>query len=148
MDPSTPIAPSDGRLLLCATFAGELKKTANLEEPPFDEPPHWTWGAVQEGLSELAAATGKSVEKILLAVCRQASEQREVAEAALKAGVLKLEIALVQPGTALTNEYHGKVLGRLTKLLALYGQAQASRLGLNIVQPLNGDNGGNGDVHG
>ena len=147
MDPSAPIAPTDGRLLLCAAFAGELKKKANLEEPPFDEPPHWIWGAVQEGLSELAAATGKSVEQILLLVCRQASEQRQQSEAALKVGVLKLELALVQHGTALTNEYHSKVLGRLTKLLGLYGQAQAARLGLNIVQPLNGENGEN-DVHG
>ena len=128
MEPSSPITPPDGRLLLCAAFAGELKKKANLKEPPFDEPPHWTWSAVQEGLSELATATGKSVEQILLAVCRQASEQREVAEAALKAGVPKLELALVQHGTALINEYHGKVLGRLTKLLGLYGQAQAARL--------------------
>ena len=148
MDPSTPIAPSDGRLLLCAAFAGELKEKTSLKESPFDEPPHWIWGAVQEGLSELAAATGKSVEQILLVVCRQASEQREVAEAALNAGVPKLELALVQHGTALINEYHGKVLGRLTKLLGLYGQAQAARLGLNIVQPVNGDNGENGDVHG
>ena len=37
----TPIATSDGRRLLCAAFASELKKKANLEEPP-----HWTWGAV------------------------------------------------------------------------------------------------------
>jgi hypothetical protein len=148
MEPSAPIAPPDGRLLLCAAFAGELKKKANLEEPPFDEPPHWTWGAVQEGLSELAAVTGKSVEQILLVVCRQASEQREVAEAALKAGAPKLELALVQHGTALINEYHGKVLSRLTKLLGLYGQAQAARLGLNIVQPVNGEGGENGHVHG
>jgi hypothetical protein len=147
MEPSAPIAPSDGRRLLCAAFAGELKKKANLEEPSFDEPPHWTWGAVQEGLSELAAATGKSVGQILLVVCRQASEQREQTEATVKAGVLKLELALVQHGTALTNEYHSKVLGRLTKLLALYGQAQAARLGLNIVQSVNGENGEN-DVHG
>ena len=84
---------------------------------------------MQEGLSELAAATGKSVEKLLLAVCRPASEQREQTEAALKAGVPKLELALVQNGAALIKEYHGKVLGRLTKLLALYGQAQAARLG-------------------
>jgi hypothetical protein len=104
MEPGAPIAPSEGRLLLCAAFAGELKKKANLEEPPIEEPPHWTWGAVQEGLSELAAATGKPVERILLAVCRHASEQREVAEATLKAGVPKLELALVQHGTALTNE--------------------------------------------
>ena len=49
MEPSAPIAPPDGRLLLCAAFSGELKKKAKLEEPPFDEPPHWTWGVVQEG---------------------------------------------------------------------------------------------------
>ena len=93
----------------------------------------------------MAAATGKSVEQILLAVCRQASVQREQAEAAVKGGVPKLELALVQSGTALINEYHGKVLGRLTKLLALYGQAQAARLGLNIVQPVGVSN-GEGDV--
>jgi hypothetical protein len=42
----------------------------------------------------------------------------------------------------------GKVLGRLTKLLGLYDQAQAARLGLNIVQPVNGENGENGDIQG
>jgi hypothetical protein len=52
----------------------------------------------------LAAAPGKSVEQILLLVCRQASKQREVAETALKTGVSKLELALVQCGTVLTNE--------------------------------------------
>ena len=46
-------------------------------------------------------------------------------------------------GTPLIHEYHSKVLGRLAKLLNLYGQAQANRLGLNIVQPLNGQ--GNGE---
>ena len=59
--------------------------------------------------------------------------------------MLKLELALVRHGTALTNDYHSKVLGRLTKLLGLYGQAQAARLGLNIAQPVNGEN---GDVDG
>jgi hypothetical protein len=148
MELGAPIAPSDGRRLLCAAFAAELKKQASLDERLLDEPPHWTWGAVQEGLSELAAATGKSVEQILLAVCRQAARQREAAETALKTGVQKLELALVQEGTALTNEYHSKVLGRLTKLLGLYGQAQAARLGLNIIQPVSDANGRNGDVHG
>jgi len=37
-------------------------------------------------------------------------------------------------GTPLIHEYHSKVLGRLAKLLNLYGQAQAARLGLNIVE--------------
>ena len=46
MELNAPIAPSDGRLLLCAAFTGELKKKANVEEPLFEEPPHWTWGAV------------------------------------------------------------------------------------------------------
>jgi hypothetical protein len=132
-------------LTLGEAFAGELKKETNLEDPPFEEPLHWTWGAVQEGLIELSGANGKSVEKILLAVGRQASEQREQSEAALKAGVPKLELALVQHGTALTNEYHGKVLGGSTKLLGLYGQAQAARLGLNIVQPVGASN-GDGEV--
>ena len=52
-------------------------------------------------------------------------------------------------GTPLIHEYHSKVLGRLAKLLNLYGQAQASRLGLNVVQPaLAYQNGENGDVQG
>ena len=51
-----------------------------------------------------------SVEKILLAICKQATEQ----------------------GTPLIYECHSKVLRRLAKLLNLYGQAQASRLGLNV----------------
>ena len=112
----------------------------------------WTWGVVKEGLEELSKATDKTVETILLAVCRQVTRQREQMEAVLKVGVPKLELALVQYGTALTHEYHTKVLNRLTKLLGLYGQAQAARLGLNIIQPVNGNgegnNGGSRDVHG
>jgi len=100
-------------------------------------------------LEELAKATGKSVEKILLAVCKQAAEQRGEALEALEQGVPQLERCLVHSGTPLIHEYHSKVLGRLAKLLNLYGQAQAARLGLNIVEPLDAHhNGENGDVPG
>jgi hypothetical protein len=148
IDADAPIVPEDGRLLLTAAFATELKSKSGPDGQPFDEPPQWTWDVVREGLEELSEATDKTVETILLAVCRSATRQREQMEVVLKAGVPKLELALVQYGTALTNEYHSKVLGRLTKLLALYGQAQAARLGLNIVQPVGSENGENGDVHG
>ena len=88
MDPSEAITPTDGRLLLLAAFAGELKGKAAGSEQPFEEPPRWTWGAVQEGLSELAAATGKAVEKISAGgLPAGGAEQREQAQAALKAGV-------------------------------------------------------------
>ena len=49
---------------------------------------------------------------------------------------------MVHNGTSLIHEFHSKVLGRLTQLLNLYGQAQASRLGVNIVQSLNGHENG------
>jgi hypothetical protein len=148
MAPDQPIAFSDGRLLSGLAFNSETKgKVAS--EPPFDEPPQWTWGAVQEGLAELARASGKPVEKILLAVCKQAAEQREEALEALQQGVAQLERCLVHSGTPLIHEYYSKVLGRLAKLLNLYGQAQAARLGLNIVEPLDAHhNGDNGDVSG
>ena len=97
----------------------------------------------------LARATGKSVEKILLAVCKQAAEQRQEALEALEQGVPQLERCLVHSGTPLIHEYHSKVLGRLAKLLNLYGQAQAARLGLNVIQPVDAhQNGENGDVQG
>jgi len=79
-------------------FSSEAKGKAD-GEPPFDEPPQWTWGVVQEGLEELARATGKSVEKILLAVCKQAAEQRQEALEALEQGVQQLERCLVHDGT-------------------------------------------------
>ena len=139
-----PIAPSDGRLLLGVAFSAQAKGEAD-GEPPFDEPPQWTWGAVQEGLAEVSKAAGKSVEKILLCVCKQAAEQRQETLEALEQGVPQLERCLVQAGTPLIHEYHSKVLGRLAKLLNLYGQAQAARLGLNVVEPVdahqNGENG-------
>jgi hypothetical protein len=116
-------------------------------ELPFDEPPQWTWGVVQEGLAEVAKATGKSVEKILLAVCKQATEQRQEVLEALEQGVPQLERCLVHDGTPLIQEYYGKVLGRLAKLLNLYGQAMAARLGLDLVQPIQA-NGENEDVPG
>src|SRR5262249_47257391 len=148
MEPDQPIAPSDGRLLLSLAFALEAKGKA-AGEAPFDEPPQWTWGLVQEGLTELSKATGKPVEKILLGVCKQASEQRQEAIEALEQGVPQLERCLVHDGTPLIHEYHSKVLGRLAKLLNLYGQAQAARLGLNVIQPaLAYQNGENGDVPG
>jgi hypothetical protein len=141
-----PIAPPDGRLLLGAAFASQARGIAD-GEPSFDEPSQWTWGAVQQGLEELAKATGKSVEKILLCVCKQATEQRGVALEALEQGVPQLERCLVHDGTPLIHEYHSKVLGRLAKLLNLYGQAQASRLGLNVIQPADAhQNGENADV--
>jgi len=144
MAPEEPIAPSDGRFLLELAFASEAKGKA-AGDSPFDEPSDWTWGVVQEGLTELSKATGKSVEKILLFVCKQAAEQRQEALEALEQGVPQLERCLVHDGTPLIQEYHSKVLGRLAKLLNLYGQAQAARLGFNIVQPVNGEN---GDVQG
>jgi hypothetical protein len=148
MAPEEPIAPSDGRLLLGLAFASEAKGKA-AGDPHLDEPPGWTWGAVQEGLAELALATGKSVEKILLAVCKQATEQCQEALEALELGVPQLEHCLVHSGTALIQEYYSKVLNRLAKLLNMYGQAQAARLGLNIVQPIDAQaNGENDDVPG
>jgi hypothetical protein len=77
MEPCALIAPTEGRLLLCAAFAVEAKGKAKPDELPFDEPLRWTWGVVHDGLTELAAATGKSAEKLPLALCRQAIEQRE-----------------------------------------------------------------------
>ena len=100
-------------------------------------------------MEELAKATGKSVEKIFLCVCKQAAEQRQEALEALEQGVPQLERCLVHEGTALIHEYYGKVLERLAKLLNLYGQAQAARLGLNVVEPVDAhQNGENGDVSG
>ena len=69
---------------------------------------------------------GKSVEKILLAICKQATEQRQEALEVLEQSVPQLERCLVHEGTPLIYEYHSKVLGRLATLLNLYGQAQAS----------------------
>src|SRR5215813_13578840 len=103
----------------------------------------------RKGLTDLSKATGKSVEKILLVVCKQAAEQRQETLEALEQGVPQLERCLVHNGTPLIHEYHSKVLGRLAKLLNLYGQGQAARLGLNIVEPVDAhENGANGDVPG
>jgi hypothetical protein len=40
---------------------------------------------------------------------------------------------LVHQGSELVHEYHTKVLGRLIKILNLYGQAQSARLGTSII---------------
>jgi hypothetical protein len=133
-------------IILSVAFAFAAKGKADAESP-FDEPPQWTWGVVQEGLAEIAGAIGKSVEKILLFVCKQAAEQHQQVDEALKLGVPQLERCLVHSGTPLIHDYYSKVLNRLGKLLNMYGQAQAARLGLNIVQPIDAhQNGENGDV--
>jgi hypothetical protein len=141
-----PIAPADGRLLWSAAFSTEARSQAG-GDPPFDEPHEWTWGALQEGLTQLSKAAGKSVEKILLSVCKQVAEQRQEALEALEEGVPQLERCLVHSGTALTEEYDTKVQNRLAKWLSLYGQLRAARLGLDLVQPIEA-NGANGDVPG
>ena len=100
-----------------------------------------------EGLAELAGDCRKSPESLYEALCTLAHTECQRFSAMLKEGLVILERRLVHNGTALTNEYHSKVLARLARLLALYGQAQAARLGLNIVQPdleLSGTT-GNGD---
>jgi hypothetical protein len=100
---------------------------------------------VIEGLAELASDCRKSPESLYEAVCILAQTECQRFSALLKEGPTILERRLVHNGNALTNEYHNKVLGRLTKLLALYGQAQAARLGLNIVQPDLESSGSNGN---
>jgi len=146
MEPGRAIAPADGRLLLSLCFAAEAKAGGEI-----DEPPCWTWGVVQEGLAELAKASGKSVEKILLAVCKKAAEQRREALEAIEEGVPQLERKLLHQSTSLIHEYHSKVQNRLAKWLAIYGQVRAARLGLDIVQPVQahsgGGNGDDGDIH-
>jgi hypothetical protein len=79
-----PIEPTDARLLLAAAC---LQANGKADVPAIAEPPQWTWGAVQEGLTSLSKASGKSVEKILLALCKQAAEERQEAEEALDQGV-------------------------------------------------------------
>src|SRR5262245_24832292 len=74
----------------------------------------------RKGLTDLSKATGKSVEKILLAVCKQAAEQRQEALEALEQGVPQLERCLVHDGSPLIHEYHSKVLGRLAKLTEMF----------------------------
>ena len=97
MESSEAIIGTEGfsptRLLLGAAFSSEAKGGAD-GEALLDEPTQWTWGAVQQSLEELAKATGKSVEKILLAVCKQAAEQRGEALEALEQGVPQLERCL------------------------------------------------------
>ena len=90
-----------------------------------------------------------SVERILLPVCKQTAEQRQEALEALGQGVPQLERVLVRAGTPLIQEYHNRLVNRLAKLLNLYGQAQAPRLGLNVFQPADAhQNRENGDVPG
>ena len=97
MESSEAIIGTEGfsptRLLLGAALSSEAKGGAD-GEALLDEPTQWTWGAVQQSLEELAKATGKSVEKILLAVCKQAAEQRGEALEALEQGVPQLERCL------------------------------------------------------
>jgi hypothetical protein len=132
-DPHKPLNDADGRLILESAISLCAKRTNGTA--PFNEPQTWTWGTVIEGLAELASDCRKSPESLYEAVCTLAQTEYQRFLVMLKEGLAILERRLVHNGTALTNEYHTRVLGRLAKLLALYGQAQAARLGLNIVQP-------------
>lgn len=147
-DPQKPIADSDARLILESAIA-LCTKAANGEAPFSELEQPWTWGAVISGLAELASDCRKSSEALYEALCSLVQNERQRLSVMLKEGPMLLERRLVHNGTALSNEHHTKVLGRLVKLLALYGQAQAARLGLNIVQQEPdlelSDAGGNGE---
>ena len=95
-------------------FSSQAKGEAD-GEPPFDEPPQWTWGAVQEGLAEVSKAAGKSVEKILLCVCKQAAEQRQETLEALEQGVPQLERCLVHTRHAVDSRVPFQGVGPLSE---------------------------------
>jgi hypothetical protein len=133
-DPAKPIQPADGRLLLMSAATWCAKGAAPTGQP-FTEPPQWTWGVVIEGLSELAADCGKSVQRLLESLGEWALSRHQHLSSTLSHGTPVLERALVHEGSALVHEYHTKVLGRLIKILGLYGQAQSARLGTNIIAP-------------
>ena len=84
MDSEQLVEPTDARLLLNGAC---LQANGKAGAPAIAEPPQWNWGALQERLTSLSEASGKSVEKILLAVCRRAAEERQEAEEALDQGV-------------------------------------------------------------
>ena len=80
-----------------------LQANGKAAAPAIAEPPQWTWGVVQEGLESFSKTSGKSVEKILLAVSKQAAKERREAEEALDQGVGQLERTLVHDGTRLKS---------------------------------------------
>jgi hypothetical protein len=137
-EPSKPIEPSDGRLLLYSAAAYCAKGTAP-DEQSFAEPRAWTWGVVLEGFTELATDCGKSVDRLLESLGEWALTEHERLSFTLRDGTPVLERALVHQGSELVHEYHTKVLGRLIKILSLYGQAQSARLGTNIIAPAAGE---------
>jgi hypothetical protein len=65
----------------------------------------------------------------------------------LKEGLKIIETSLCDRygHTELILEHHTKVLGRLMKLLNLFGQAKADELGLTIMQPTNDHGDGNAE---
>jgi hypothetical protein len=131
-DPAKPIQPGDGRLLLLSA-AAYCARGAPPSEQPFTEPAEWTWRVVIEGFTELATDCGKSVEKLVESLLEWTLSEHDRLASTLKDGTPVLERALVHQGSALVHEYHTKVLGRLIKILNLYGQAQSARLGTNII---------------
>jgi hypothetical protein len=74
-DPAKRIQPADGRLLLLNAAAYCARGVPT--EQPFAEPPEWTWGVVIEGLSELAADCGKSIDRLLKSLREWAIAEHE-----------------------------------------------------------------------
>ena len=146
-----PIASSDGRLLLCAALPVNRKRRRTSRNRLSRSLHTGPGGAVLEGLSELAAATGKSVEQILLAVCPTAVRTARTNRGRAKGGRAETRARVGAVWYGVDKEYHGKVLGRLTEIArTLWSgtRAQVARLGFNIMQPINGENRDRGDVHG
>ena len=143
------IDATDGRLLLRYVVTLATRGKLTLESEAFPDLPQgeWTWATVRSHLVELAEASGKSVQSILRALHAETLERYDTTRTTLEKGLCTLQANYVlhQGGMELQVHYHDRIANRVTKWLALFGQAKADRLGLFSMRPDDGGNGETGD---
>jgi hypothetical protein len=141
----------DGLLLL--RLAVDLVLKGKNVEQAFSGLPEegWSWRIVRENLSELCAASGKSLPWLLKTLHSHALEELSSLHKTLEDGLPGIEANyLLKDGEAeRLLLYSARIQNRVQKWLSMLAQSKADRLGLNMVEPLDAaqipTNGANGD---
>jgi hypothetical protein len=144
------LSGDDGRLLLRYAVVVVTKSKLCDESQAFTDLPTegdpWTWETVRSRLHELAKAAGKPLDVIMGTLHKAVLERYDTLRETLEEGVRTIHSHYVLHNGQhdLMILYQARITNRIAKLLSVFGQSKADRLGLTMIEPALA-NGGNGD---
>jgi hypothetical protein len=104
----------------------------------------WSWETVRGRLDELAKAAGKPLDAIMGKLHKDVLELYDTLRQTLEEGIRTIHshYVLHNGQQDLTILYQARITNRIAKLLSIFGQSKADRLGLTMIEPAlaNGEN--------